>query len=226
MIFLPYVNQQSWRFFKTKTFINVNILSTIVNKWYTMLEKLFTSKTRTKILTLLMFNQDSEYHLREIARKIKISPIYVSKELANLEQLNLVNKKHKGNLTIYQINEGSVILNELKKIFIKTDYIGELIKNKLSGKVKYTFIYGSFANGTETESSDIDLFVVGDISEDNIITIIQELESKSGREINYVLWTEKVFAQRAKNHHLLRSIKKNKIIMLIGDENEFKKRIR
>jgi len=191
-----------------------------------MLEKLFTSKTRTKILTLLMFNQDSEYHLREIARKIKISPIYVSKELANLEQLNLVNKKHKGNLTIYQINEGSVILNELKKIFIKTDYIGELIKNKLSGKVKYTFIYGSFANGTETESSDIDLFVVGDISEDNIITIIQELESKSGREINYVLWTEKVFAQRAKNHHLLRSIKKNKIIMLIGDENEFKKRIR
>ena len=60
-----------------------------------MLERLFTSKTRIKLLNLLFFNQDKEYHLREIARIIKTSPTYVSKELENLINLNIVTKLKK-----------------------------------------------------------------------------------------------------------------------------------
>ena len=75
---------------------------------YTMLERLFTSKTRIKLLILLMFNQDQDYHLREIARIINISPIYTKKELENLSKLNLVNKTSKGNLSIYSINKSNI----------------------------------------------------------------------------------------------------------------------
>ena len=191
-----------------------------------MLEKLFTSKTRTKVLPLLMFNQDREYHLREIARLINISPIYASKELDNLTKINLVKKVKKANLSIYSINKDCVFLNELKQIFIKTDYLGELITKKVGGKAKYCFIYGSFAKGVEAESSDIDLFVISEMKEDDLVKIIQEVERKTKREVNYVLWNEKTFKQRVKGHHLLKTIKKSRIIMLIGDENEFKQRIR
>ena len=182
-----------------------------------MLERLFTSKTRIKILILLMFNQDSQFHLRDIARQIDISPIYVSKELSNLEKLNLVGKEAKGNLHLFQINKNCVIFEELRQIFIKTDYLGQLLKDQLIGKAKYVFIYGSFAKGIETELSDFDLFVVGEIDEERLISIIQKLEPKINREINYVLWTEKVLNQRVKGHHLLKSIKESKIIMLIGE---------
>ena len=191
-----------------------------------MLEQLFTSRTRIKILSLLMFNQDKEYHLRGIARLIKVSPKYVGKELEKLLKINLVNKYGKGNMNIYSINKNNIILNELKQIFVKTDYLGELIRKELKDKVKYAFIYGSFAKGEETESSDIDLFIVGDIKEDDLIKIIQKLEKTTNREINYVLWSENTFKQRAKSHHLLKTIKKSKIIMLIGEENEFRKSIR
>lgn len=191
-----------------------------------MLERLFTSKTRIKILSLLMFNQDKEYHLRGIARIIKVSPIYASKELENLSKLNFINKSRKGNLNLYSINKTNIILNELRQIFIKTDYLGEMIRKKLEGKVKYAFIYGSFAKGEETEKSDIDLFVIGEMKEDDLIKIIQKLEENTGREINYVLWNERIFNQRAKNHHLLKTIKKTRIIMLIGNEDEFKHTIR
>src|SRR3989338_3701132 len=190
-----------------------------------MLEQLITSKTRIRILTLLMFNRDKEYHLREIARLIDISPKYVGKELEKLLKINLVNKYEKGNLNIYSINKKSIILNELRQMFIKTDYLGEIIKKELEDKVKYAFIYGSFAKGEETEASDIDLFVIGDMKEDDLIRAIQKLEETTGREINYVLWNEKTFKQRAQNHHLLKTIKKSEIIMLIGDENEFKRSI-
>jgi len=191
-----------------------------------MLEHLFTSKTRVKILNLLLFNQDKEYHLRGIARIIEVSPIYVSKELENLLKLNLVTKANKGNLTLYSVNKQSILLNELRQIFLKTDYLGELIRKELEGKAKYAFIYGSFAKGEEAEASDIDLFVIGDMKEDDLIKVIQKLERTTNREINYILWSENTFKQRAKNHHLLKTIKKDKIIMLIGDENEFRKSIR
>jgi len=35
-----------------------------------MLSKLFTSKTRTKIITLFMLNPDEEFYVREITKKI------------------------------------------------------------------------------------------------------------------------------------------------------------
>ena len=191
-----------------------------------MLERLFTSKTRIRALNLLMFNQDKEYHLREIARFINISPVYIAKELDNLAKLNLVKKSKKANLNIYSINKECIFLNELKQIFLKTHYFAELLKKELKNKAKYCFIYGSFARGEETGSSDIDLFIVSEIKEDKLIKIIQKLEKAIHREINYVLWNENTFSQRAKSHHLLKTIKKSKIIMLIGDENEFKKQIK
>jgi len=82
-----------------------------------MLTNLFTSKTRIKILNLLFNNQS--YHLREISRRIKISPIYTSKELKNLTNINLVTKTKLANLTLYQINSKNKILPELKQIFKK-----------------------------------------------------------------------------------------------------------
>ena len=191
-----------------------------------MLEKLFTSKTRTKILMLLMF-QDKEYHLREIARNISVSPIYVSKELENLAEINLVRKVKKANLNLYSLNKKSIILPELKSMFLKTDYLGEVLKESLQNKADYVFIFGSFAKGREKEASDIDLFIISEIKEEELLPVIQKLEKTANREINYILWGKKTFRQRAAaGHHLLRTIKQEKIMMLLGDEDVFKEQIR
>ena len=84
-----------------------------------MLTTLFTSKTRIKILRLLFKNKP--YHLRELSRKIKTTPIYTSKELKNLEKINLVKKTRLANLTIYEINNKNKIIKELKLIFKKCE---------------------------------------------------------------------------------------------------------
>jgi len=192
-----------------------------------MLEKLFTSKTRVRILGILISNPDREFHLRELSREVKITPIYVKKELQNLEELNLVLKTKKGNLSLFQINRNSPIFTELKSIFMKTEYFGELAKKSLKKlKIDFAFIFGSFAKGIERKESDIDLFVVGDANENDLLQIIQKIEKRTGREINYILWKKTVLMKRAKKHHLLNEIARNPIIMLIGDENEFRKIIK
>jgi len=191
-----------------------------------MLNKLFTSKVRVGILSLLLFNQDKDYHLREIARLINSLPGPVSRELDNLKSFNLIKVKTKGQLSIYSINQECIFLDDLKNIFLKTDYIGTLIKRELNNKVKYCLIYGSFAKGYENSNSDIDLLLISELKEDELLKIIQKIETITKREINFVLWSEGLFKTKAKNNHLLKSINQNNIIMLIGEEDEFRKQIK
>ncbi len=190
-----------------------------------MLNKLFTSKTRVELLSLLLFNDDRDYHLRKIAKVINAHPSIVSIELENLLTIGIVTKKKKANLLLYSIDKKCVFLNDLKNIFIKTDYFGTLIKKELTANVKYCLIYGSFAKGTENSNSDIDLLIVSEMKEDIVLKIIQKIEDSTNREINFVLWNEKTFKTKAKDNHLLKTINQSNIIMLMGDENEFRHQI-
>jgi predicted nucleotidyltransferase len=186
-----------------------------------MLTRLFTSKTRIGILKLLLFHQEREFHLREIAKLVGISPSYVAKELDNLSKINLVKKSKRANLSIYSLSRDCVFLDDLKRLFLKTDYLGELVQAEFRGKAKYCFIYGSFAKGDEREGSDIDLFIVSSMKQDDVIGIIRRLERKTDRELNYILWDEKTFKQRRDNH-LIKTILSGEIIMLVGDEDELR----
>jgi predicted nucleotidyltransferase len=190
-----------------------------------MLEKLFTSKARVKILELLMFDPLSEFHLREIARRTRVSPPYVKKELDQLKKIGLVKDSAQGNLKLYRINKESPIIEDIKRIFLKTDSLGGLLTKELSdlGKIKFALIYGSFARGDETETSDIDLMIIGEIDEEKLVTLIGNIERKIGREVNYILWTPAEYKNKAKDgHNLILDILGKPFIMLIGETNEFR----
>jgi len=191
-----------------------------------MLEKLFNSKARFEILKLLLFNKDKEFHLREISKITKLASSVVFHELQNLKSLNLITYEKKANLAICSINENNPIIQDLKNIFIKTDLVGELITQKLKEKVKFCLIYGSFAKGTERSRSDVDLLIISEMGEEDLLNIITSLEKETNREINYILWNEKTFIKKAKDNHLLKTINSDKIIMLIGKENEFRNAIK
>lgn len=194
-----------------------------------MLEQLFTSKARVGILEEFLLNANMEYHIREISRITKISPIHVQKELRNLESIGLLSSRKKGNMILYKLQTKSPIADDLKRIFLKTESIGkEILKGIGSkGKIRYALVYGSFAKGTESTASDIDLLVVGNIEEDEILKSISKAEKRIGREVNFILWTEKELLQKIKeNITLVREISKTPIIMIIGDENEFKRSIK
>jgi predicted nucleotidyltransferase len=192
-----------------------------------MLESLFTSKSRVKILKLLIFSQE-DIHLREIARRTDVTPPYVKKEIEKLKKLNLVTETRRGNQKIFKINKSSPLYEDLKRMFLKTEVLGDVIKESLKNEdIKYALIFGSFAKGEENEKSDIDLLVIGSLKEESILKIVRDSESKTGREINYILWNEKEFEKRAKEgHHLLKDIIIKPVIMLIGDFDEFRRAVK
>lgn len=193
-----------------------------------MLERLFTSSTRVKILTEVLLNSDKEYHIRELSRIIGRSPIYVQKELKNLQALGLLVSRKKGNMVLYALDRDSAIADDLKRIFLKTEGVGnELLGNLDKEKIQYALIYGSFAKGGETASSDIDLLVIGDIDEDLVLRAVSRTEKRIGRRINYIFWTPGEFAQKARQRiPLLADILKTDVVMVIGEQREFKRFIK
>jgi predicted nucleotidyltransferase len=165
-----------------------------------MLNKIFTSKTRVKILTLFLMNPDTELFIREISRRIDENVNAVRRELSNLENIDLLKSKNKGNMKYYTINKYFSIYPELKSIILKTEGVTKVIKNDLInlGNIELAFIYGSFASGEDTRDSDLDIFLVGNINEDQLIKELSKLEETLSREINYVLFGKEELDKRIK----------------------------
>ncbi|MFA5020090.1 MAG: nucleotidyltransferase domain-containing protein [Candidatus Pacearchaeota archaeon] len=126
-----------------------------------MLEKLFTSRNRVKILSYLLFDTDETY-LRALSNNLNISPSAVKREILNLKNIGLITNQN-GRI---KLNNKCNFLEELKNIFIKTDFVALLISNVIikNKKIKFAVIFGSFAKGNFNQESDIDLLIIGNIS--------------------------------------------------------------
>ncbi|GFO95931.1 hypothetical protein ig2599ANME_0113 [groundwater metagenome] len=188
-----------------------------------MLEKLFTSKTRVKLLTLFLLNPETELYVREIARKTGENTNAIRRELQNLEDIGLLLSEKKGNLKYYTINKKMPIYIELTNIILKTGGVGRTLSENLTrlGRIETAFIYGSFASGSAGGKSDIDLFIIGQVHEDELIRCIEKLEKELCREINYVIFTPAEFSQRIRNNDpFIKNVLNEKRVLLIGDLSE------
>jgi predicted nucleotidyltransferase len=209
-----------------------NILSTgcIVNFLYMhvykmfMIEKLFVSRARVKILSLLLFSGKS-FYINEIARLAGIAPIQAKNELQKLEEIGLLRKERKGKMILFTANANSPLYAPLRELFTRTEGIGNLLRQALKNEnIKYAFIFGSFAKGAEKVASDVDLFVIGNVDEGKLIEKLVKVEDAVKREIVPVLWNEKYFSEQAKKGQpFLTDVSKERIIPIIGDINEFRR---
>ncbi|MEA2054924.1 MAG: nucleotidyltransferase domain-containing protein [Candidatus Thermoplasmatota archaeon] len=189
-----------------------------------MLQKLFTSRTRVKLLTLFMMNPGREMYVREIARNVKENINAVRRELANLEEIDLLKSERRGNSKYYVVNKKMPIYNELASIILKTEGMAKVLQDSLSGlSVETAFIYGSFASGKAGVDSDIDTFIVGEINEEELIKEIREVEKRLSREINYVLFTAEEFERRKKRKDpFVLNVLKEPKSMLVGDLSDLR----
>jgi len=183
-----------------------------------VLEVLVSSKTRVKHLTLFLLNPGSDFYIREIVRITGENINAVRRELGNLESFGLLFGEKKGNQQYYTVNTGHFLFTDLQKIVLKTKGIVGILKRALgSDGITCMFIYGSFARGIAGAKSDIDLFIVGSIDEDQLIPVIHSCEQETGREINYTLMTSAEFSRRKNNNDpFVKNVIKEEKILISG----------
>lgn len=193
-----------------------------------MIEQLFGSKTRVKLLQLFFSNPNRSFYVREITRKIDEQINSVRRELANLLSIGILASDTNNNRLYYEVNQKYEYYKQLAAIFGggkvgKTDKVateeegsGEATIKTL-GNIELALYTGQF---TRDESSGIDLLIVGDINQTKLGKFISELEAKEGKEIRYTVFTNDEFRyrQQVKDRFLSNILASKKQILI--DKNQ------
>src|SRR5438045_4138338 len=82
-----------------------------------MVEQLFGSKTRVKLLQLFYSNPNRSFYVREITRKIDEQINSVRRELANLLSMGLIKSDNNNNRLYYEVNQSYEFYDPLSAIF-------------------------------------------------------------------------------------------------------------
>jgi len=188
-----------------------------------MLERLFTSRVRVRLLTLFLTHPTEAFYIRQIARRTGETYNNVRQELQNLAQLGLILSERRANATYYQANVEHFLFPELKRLILKTEAVGDRLREVLSvlGDIRVAFIYGSTARGTDMASSDIDLMVIGEVDLDALDRAIDSIEEELSRTVNYTPFDVEEWRERVRQgHSFVTDVLTHEKVFLIGDEDE------
>ncbi|MDO8435502.1 MAG: winged helix-turn-helix domain-containing protein [bacterium] len=160
-----------------------------------MLEQLFGSKTRARVLQLL-FTVDESLHVREIARRVGTQLNAVRRELDNLDSLGIVKREKTARRVNYHVDPKSPFYPELKtlmaksQLFLRNSLVSELEK---VGALRYLILCGAFMGVTDAPT---DMLLVGTVNRKKLESILKEFERIWGREVRYTIMSPHEFKYR------------------------------
>lgn len=167
-----------------------------------ILEKIFNSAHRAKIMKLFLFNPDTPFDVKSVISKVKSRERDVRKELLLLEKIQFLKKKSFRNSSQKKMN-GFVLnttfgyIEPIREFLIKVSaFNSQMLIKKISqtGRIKLIVVSGIFLQDFETR---VDLLVVGDRIQKNIFDrMISGLEADMGREIHYATLETEDFKYR------------------------------
>ncbi len=187
------------------------------------LKHLFSSKLRVKVLSYLFFHPGEAFHVRRLATELKESAGSVARELIHLEEAGIVSSRLVGNQKPYALREDNPIVGDLRNIFVKTSGASAELRSALEKvpTVELAFIYGSYATGQAHAASDIDLMVIGDVSDRELAPAIARIERNLNRQINYTLYTRDEAKKRlGKKGEFVNEVLAGPKILLIGSADD------
>lgn len=165
-----------------------------------MLPYLLTSKLRRRLLSHYFTHADERYYIREVAALLNLDPGNLSKEFRKLAKEGLFQEERKGKIKFYRLNPRYPLYNEIRQIIFKTEGVEGSLRKLVNEfpEVQLAFIYGSYAEGKEKASSDIDLVIVGTPDRKRLTSKIRNLEDQLQREINFNLYPEPEFRKKSR----------------------------
>jgi len=170
-----------------------------------ILEQLFESPVKLRLLKLFLRNPQKQFLLSEIISKTQSKKAAVRQKLRSLEMINLVRgkivrgntKKNIKSGLYFSVNPTFDFYSELQSLILKSSPTskGKMLQKIMKlGRIKLALISGIFLN---THSNRIDLFIVGDdISQRKLLNFLAEMESEIGKEIEYAAMDTREFDYR------------------------------
>lgn len=173
-----------------------------------MLEYIFGSKTRLKLLSLFLKSPNCNFFVRELSRKTGNQLNAVRREIDNLLKIGLIvaradetaadAKKVSGEdkRKYFCLNPAGKLNRELLTLLIKDQLLTEenfIDTLKSSGGVDYLILVGQFVG---EESAPTDILIVGSLAAKEVKRLIKLFEQETGRELRYTVMSKREFLYR------------------------------
>lgn len=167
-----------------------------------MIEQLFGSKTRVKLLQLFYSNPNRAFYVREITRKIDEQINSVRRELSNLLNIGIITSDNTNNKLYYEVNQKFEYYEPLQQIFgggvkkVKKDDDEVVVVDpalKAVGHVDLAVFTGQF---TRDEAPGVDVLIVGQVNPNALQKYIDDLEKQESKSLRYTVMSLSDFQYR------------------------------
>ncbi len=195
-----------------------------------MLEQLFGSRTRIKLLKVFFQEPGKSFYIRELTRKLGERINSIRREIANLGRLGVLEdapapagklrsrkeKSDQNKRKYYRIDFSFALYTELKNLILKSQLaikkdLVDLIQKQ--GTVRVLLLTGFFLG----EESPTDILIVGSIQRQNVKRLIAKFEKMIGQELNYTFFSPQEFRLRhAMTDRFLYAILDGKKIVVVN----------
>ena len=160
-----------------------------------MIDALFGSKTRVKLLHLFLNSPGQSFFVREITRKIDEQINSVRRELSNMLAIGIITSDSSDNKLYYQVNQLYDYYVPLRAIFgdniEEVSIVATVVDSSSDGyadiirsipSLRLAIFAGVLVRGS---SSKVDVVLVGNLSTAKVNAAIKVIEKGEGRDINY-----------------------------------------
>lgn len=165
------------------------------------IEKLFGSKTRTKLLNLFFSNSEKSYYVREITRLIDEQINSVRRELLNLDSVGIIKNETYDNKVYYSANIKHPFTRPLAELFsakINTDRDRDVRKSGWEEYIRpvQSYLVALVVTNRLPGQEGVDLLIIGDDKTKKLTHWAEVVEKKQARPMNYVIMSPDDFLYR------------------------------
>ncbi len=197
-----------------------------------MIDALFGSKTRVKLLHLFLNHPGQSFYVREMTRLIDEQINSVRRELANMLAVGVITSDSADNKLYYQVNQRYEFYTALRAIFAneqinatkpapdsQSDALNSQYLGAIEGipSLRLAIVAGVLVKGS---ASNVDIVLVGDLPATKVKAAIKEIERNEGRELNYsVIPYEEFYYRLSIRDRFITQILNTKHIVAIDKDN-------
>lgn len=149
--------------------------------------ELFKTYVKWKILAHFLANPNTSFHIKQLARILNVSPASVSSAVKSFEEDGLLSMEEKGLAHIYKLNFDNSVIEPLKKAYGIAFVHSSKPKEKfleIDSNIISLALFGSYAQGSFDEKSDIDFLIVTSARKEIFIQVAKRLEEELEKEVS------------------------------------------
>jgi len=178
---------------------------------------------RKRILATLLMQPERAWFASDLARQVRVPKTSLQRELENLHSAGIIQRREEGKHVYYKAERENPLFPELRGLMAKTAGLVDVVRDALrpiAKRIDVAFIYGSVARAEEAPTSDVDLFVVGNVGLSDLALPLRRASKTLAREVNPTVYTPVEFKRKASGESFVSALLNREKLFVVGRDND------